>query len=434
MNQEALRIGHLTVQDLARIELVETDLPPGLTVVAGNNESGKSTLLSAIAALVHGKGELPPMPVREGAERASIKAQLVRPDGSSGPTVTLTQTARGTYRFELRTPDGDIIARPMDQLAELRGAAGPDPVAMAWQDDDDRIREAILGAIGVDTSELDANEKRLRSEREATGRDVRRLRGAIDTHGPHIEDAPEREVTVRELADRLRAAEESKRAAERAGDAVGRAIEGNNEARRRVAKLEADLVRARQQVAEAVDAERQAIEEFNRFEAAVIDPAPVRRDLDSVERVNRDVRHNESLRKLEGEHEAAQATYRSLTDQIERMATRRAEALRAAGLDVPGLDLSTGVPRLDGRPWAVASKGRRLKASIGVVAATKANLRVAWTQEGDCLDEANLAEVARLCREHDLQLLIERTGERDHGALILRDGTLAQAPATEARS
>ncbi len=425
MSDSSLRIGHLTVHDLARIELVETDLPPGMTVVGGNNESGKSTLLAAISTALHGKRELPLLPVRDGREKASIEVRLVAPDGSPGPTIRVSQTARGTYSLDLMDADGVPISRPMDRLAALRGAAGPDPVAMAWEGDAAKVRTAILEAVGVDTAEIDAREDALRSERTAVGRDVKRLAGALDTHGEAIVGVPEAPLRADDVTRRYEEAVATQRAAKDAESDARQETERLKETEERIKHLEAQLEDAREALAEGSKTERQAVARAKAALAAVIDPAPIRAELSALEEINAQVRHNADRVKLAASLQDAERVYARLSATIDGMTGERAQALRTAGLEVEGLDLSTGVPLLDGRPWAAASKGRRLKAAIGVLAATKATLRVAWTQSGDALDQANLQAVADLCREHDLQLIIERTGERDHGALILREGTLA---------
>ncbi len=439
------RLSRLIVHDYGVIKLVDTMLPAGMTIVAGNNESGKSTLISAIAAVANGKKALVEAPVRDGADRATIEAELTNSDGTPGPAIKISQTAGGTYEFQMWTASGEPISSPMKQLQALRGSAGPDPVAMAWESDPRKVRAAILEAIGVDTDALDTKEKGIRDARTSVGRTVKKLGGAITEHGRMIPEVPAEEVSGAEIRERYeteaslgRKKEQLHAAAEKATDAVARkddeitakgasvdeATEEIERLQQRVRDLQAEAVALTEERTALTDAAEAAWKIAK--DAPEPDLDPIRLELDGVEDVNQKVRQNAALRRMETELRSEETSYEGLTRQIEALQADRAKALKDAGLDIEGLDLSGGEPLIDGRAWTAASKGRRLRTCLQIVSATKANLRVAWTQEGDCLDDANLMLVAETCEETGLQLILERTGERDDGALMLECGEIKE--------
>jgi len=412
INTDPCRIARITVRNYGVIKLIDTPMGPGLNLIGGRNESGKSTLVRAIELIANGKRALLPDPVRHGAQKAEIEAVFTHIDGSPAHVVRVTQTAQGSYTLKIFLPSGEEVGQPARVLEILRGAAGPDPVQMAWETDPRKVRDHILRVVGANVEAIDQEERDLSDERRLVGRDVKRLRGAVEEMGRPNANAPKEEISVAALREAHEAACKNTNSARDAEKAL-------TDARAEVARLES-----------LIDAQRGVIRRATDIIDAGTpdDLAPVVEEtksaLDRVDEVNAAVRHNNTLAQKEAELLLAETRYNEMTEQIRAVEDRRAQALKDAGLNVEGLDLSTGEAQIDGCSWGAVSKGRRLRTAIQIRAAVRAPLQVAWTQEGDCLDDDNLSLVAKECEQYGLQLILERTGERDaeHGALILENG------------
>lgn len=469
-------IRHLTVESFGMVRLVETDLGDGLTLVAGKNGSGKSSLLAAVRTLINGRDGAPPVTVLRGADKATARAVL-----SDGSSIEVSETAGGTFTLRLRDEKGHLIPSPAAELKRLRGWSGLDPVAMAFEKDPKKVRDILLSALGVDTAAIDREEASLRETRRACGVEGKALAGALEK-APRHDDAPAAEERIVDLLAEVSAAEDQKRAnddarrriaaaeemaqvtrtaAEAALQAVA-AVESvaDPEADPDVAELERQLAEARAVCARNAEQRRRAAESLRRSEEAAVardravaaakaaseaaeaaravvvpadpDIPALRARVVGAEEANRKVRENAKRADLEAQLAASRENYRALSEQITAVAGKRAEALKAAGLNIAGLEVSENGVLLNGLPWVAGSTGERLRAAIEVRCASNPPLAVAWTERGDALDEDNLQFVRGLCEEKGLQLLMERTGTRDEGALVLVDGELAGARAEEA--
>ena len=165
-----------------------------------------------------------------------------------------------------------------------------------------------------------------------------------------------------------------------------------------------------------------------------VDTEAIADKMRDLEETNRKVRENVKRAEAQAEAAKAEARYAELDGQVSDVVAARKTALAGAGLDrVAGLEFVEDGVHLNGVPWPAASTGQRIAAAIALRCVSDPPLRVAWTQEGDKLDDAALAEVRRLCADADLQLLMERTGERDAGddqVLLIADGALVGAEAS----
>jgi energy-coupling factor transporter ATP-binding protein EcfA2 len=115
--------------------------------------------------------------------------------------------------------------------------------------------------------------------------------------------------------------------------------------------------------------------------------------------------------------------YAALTAAIQAAEAERAQAMAAASWPVPGLSLSEDGELLHGGvPYAQASHAERMRVSVSVAYALGAPLVV--VEEGSALDDDALAMLSELAEASDKQIVIERVGTRDPGAIIIEGGVL----------
>lgn len=460
MSTGSRRFVSLSVHDFGGIRLVETELNAGGNVINGRNGSGKSSLLAAIATLLHGKKGAPEVPVREGAERAEVVGVL-----DDGSRISVSQTAGGTFQLHLHDSVGHIVPSPLTVLERIRGAAGVDPVRLAWEDNPSDL---ILRALGIDVSGIDGEIKELAQQRLDAGREVRKLEPVVEQAEKALRDAGGRaveRVDVRELmdeyqkavaAERAISAHTSKLEARRDAEIAFEEIVKKQPARSRhkleqsIRELdtEEDILRQRlATIAKMREACRQEVSEVARWEmqrdhaeasvrriASDIEQsqivAPPKRPAEVVKQSIDNVGvHNErwaagqaldAHRAALGKARQAQA---NAEQALEAKRAKRRKLLVDSGLAIDGLEITAeGTVTYQGRPWMAASAGERLRVAIEVLFASKSQLRVAWTRDGDRLDDENLAAIIEACDARGLQLFIERTGIRDAGALVLENG------------
>lgn len=113
-----MQLDHLWLADFRNYEAVDVALAAGLTAVVGPNGHGKSNLLEAVgylATLSSFRGASPEAMVRDGAERAIVRAEGTR----DGRPVTLAAelVAKGRGRTRL---NGQPLRRARDILGTVR--------------------------------------------------------------------------------------------------------------------------------------------------------------------------------------------------------------------------------------------------------------------------------------------------------------------------
>jgi DNA repair exonuclease SbcCD ATPase subunit len=117
---------HLQVERFRALEAFETDLSPGLNVVFGPNEAGKSTLQAAIVALLFtdpGRNKKIESMRSWGAEALPVLTAAFTPNGESAEPFTLSKDFE-TRRAQLQRPGRDSLTDRGRIAQELEALTG----------------------------------------------------------------------------------------------------------------------------------------------------------------------------------------------------------------------------------------------------------------------------------------------------------------------
>jgi DNA repair exonuclease SbcCD ATPase subunit len=274
-----VRITSLHLRDLRRYRDTTIELAPGLTVVRGPNEAGKSTLQRAIELVLTRKAtssaaELDGLVPWDGGEsRPGISMAFTYEDEDGGIHEGSIEKAflgaKGTVRLAL---DGEIITDPAkaeEKLAELSGVPTEGFFASTasvrhhelagLQRDESALRDRLQASI----SGADRGTSRARKQLD---RALQVLRASGSKNPGRLKTA---EDAVADVAARLRAGEEGLARLERDRDALSIARERRSDTEKALSERRALLEKARQ--AERLTAERDAAREhYERFRTAVV--------------------------------------------------------------------------------------------------------------------------------------------------------------------
>jgi DNA repair exonuclease SbcCD ATPase subunit len=274
-----VRITRLALRDIRRHRDREIELAPGLTIVRGPNEAGKSTIQRAIELALTRKvtssaGDLDALVPWDGDADARTSVALTftweDEDGATqeGRVEKSFRGSRGTVRLEY---DGQVVtdpARADELLAELSGvpteaffrstASVRHHELAGLQRDEGALRDRLQASIsGADRGTSRAKKKLERALQELNAKGAKnpgRLKIAEDA--------------VTETATRLEAGEAALQRLERDRDALAGARERRADADRGLVERRSLLEKARQ--AERLLAEREvARERYERFRDAV---------------------------------------------------------------------------------------------------------------------------------------------------------------------
>jgi len=410
--QKPLRIIELIAENVKRLRAV-TIRPNGSTVlIGGQNAQGKSSLLDAIEMALGGAKTIPQEPVRHGARKARIVADL------GEIVVERTFTAKGT-ELVVRNKEGIPQASPQKLLDSLTAKVTFDPFAFSRMDAP-KQDELLKKMIGLDFSDLEAARAKVYEKRADVNREVKRLDALVDSTDWHA-DAPKQVVDVAALMEKIqlhRNAVGSRNTLKAVIDGDRAKLSFHDE---QIARLERELVELKTKRAElAADIETRDL-------ALPSEPEPidaVQEQVRTAEATNAKVRSNADKTRLERDLKARADEAEELTGAIESIDKEKAERLAAAKFPIAGLGFDDSGPTFNEVPLAQASQAERLRLSVAIGAALNPRAKIMLIREGSLLDEKSLALLSEFAEQSGAQCWIERvTGPGGApGHIIIEDG------------
>lgn len=404
-----MKIIELRASNVKRLRAVEITPDGTMQVIGGRNAQGKSSVLDAIwLALGGGKASKEtPLPIRDGETKASVRLDL------GDLIVTRSWTQKGTT-LKVENADGAAYSSPQAMLDGLVGQLSFDPLAFTRLSAREQ-REALLRLVElpVDVDALDTKRQLAYEDRTEIGRQGKALGDvpAID------EDLPKVEQSASEIITQIRAAQE-----------VARHNAEVEQRRQRAAEEIADI---EMRIAEWGRKLSDAKEGFRRVNAeweALVTPADASRleaELATVEDTNARIRANNAAKEKLAAKTKLRKQYEAATREIEDLDQQKADALAKATFPVDGLGFDEQGVTYNGVPLAQASSAEQIRVSLAMGMALNPKLKVLMIKDGSLLDADSMAAIREQVAERDYQLLIERVGNADKGAVVIEDGAVA---------
>lgn len=442
--REGIHVVGVDVESLHRLRLARVRLKPGeggLVRVTGKNRAGKTSLLTAIKEAFGGAGEVTAVPIHDGADAGFVRIEL-----DNGFTITrrITESNPKGY-LSVIAPDGGKHGQA--KLNEWLGPHSFDPLAF-FTLKPERQRE-ILFSIGKDPdlhSKIDA----LREERQTIydqrtphNSEKQRCERVKQPEGerPEPVDISAEMEELRRLQGIERQRGDLERGIRSASESIFAMTEAAAKAEGEIARLEAELEKAKAELATLDDRHERLVSEAEGLRAELAAIPDVVDDLQAVqERMSQADAVTKSLEpwteydRAQESLKAAAAEAKKLTEQLNEKKAEELRLLAAAEIPVPGLsfDPETAEPMLDGFPLALASGGERIRTSVAVALAVDPDLRICLVDEANDLDLDALEELERLGQEHAFQVFACRIGLESAGEIVIEDGEARTAETAEA--
>lgn len=409
------RIVALHTENVMRLRAVDMTPPPHLVVVAGDNDQGKSSLLTSIEMALQGADAIPSMPVRKGQQKAVVELDL------GELIVRRTVTAAGNTTLTVKAKkDGAVLKTPQDILSKLIGSRSFDPMEFLSLKPGPQA-EVLRKIAGLDFTIIESERTGLYSERTAVNR-LKDSAHAKVTANPPCPDAPE------EIQSAVSILQEQEKAA-----TINRE---NGATRERFNQAQKDFELADRAMGEALRRYEQAKERAAAANKRVIqlekeceglkdvDVSGFRAQLEALETSNKKVRQNQAHREALKQYKEAEAKSNALTRQIDALDSKRNDMVLNAKYPIAGLGFTdVGEVAFNGIPFAQASTSQQLKVSVSIAAALNPGLRVMLIRNGNDLGEKNMAALADMAREMNVQIWIERVSTAGEVAVVIEDGT-----------
>lgn len=420
----SVKITALEAENVKRIKAVAlTPSPTGLTLVGGNNNQGKTSVLDALAWALGGERFRPTAAQRDGAVApAHLKVTL-----SNG---VIVERKGKNASLTVTDPTG---RRSGQQLLN----AFIEPLALdlpRFMDASDKEKADILLriiGIGAELHTRDLEIKGLYDKRTFTGQLAAQKKHFAEEMISYPE-APDEPVSASELIrqqqDILARNGENQRKRRQAQELTRQRDEAMAEMHRLDERI-AELTAQRDEVSkkhtllftQAMDASKTAEQLQDESTAAL--EASIR----DVEETNRKVRAN--LEKARAKDEAAQYTsdYDKLTGQIEDKRAERMALLNGADLPLPGLSVEDGVLTYKGKHWRDMSGSDQLRVAAAIVRRLNPDCGFVLLDKLEQMDLTTLTEFSAWLEAEGLQAIATRVSTGSECQIIIEDGMVKDA-------
>lgn len=419
---ENIKINKLEIENVKRIKAVKIEPSrDGLTVVGGNNNQGKTSVLDSIAWALGGEKYRPSQAHRDGSAippsmHIVLSNGLVveRKGKNSSLKVTDPEGSKGGQ--QLLNEFVEQLALDLPRFMESSGK---------------EKAKTLLRIIGVgdQLTVLEKEEKELYNDRMYTGR-IADQKEKFAKEQPYYPDAPQELVSpsdlIRKQQDILARNGENQRKrayAEQYRRTVAFLRQEADEMRNQLARKEADLEEAEKNLQTALmSAEGLQDESTAELEASIAD----------IEEINRKVRANLDKDKAEDDAREYRRQYEALSEKIEETRKAKTALLESAELPLPELSVRDGELIYKGQQWDNMSGSDRLKVSTAIVRKLNPKCGFVLLDKLEQMDLQTLNEFGQWLEQEGLQAIATRVSTGEECSIIIEDGYVkaeeAQAP------
>ncbi len=413
----SVKIAALEAENVKRIKAVAlTPSPTGLTIVGGNNNQGKTSVLDALAWALGGEKFRPTAAVRDGA-LAPPHLKVILSNGvvveRRGKNSSLTVTDPTGQRSGQQLLNAFVEPLALD-LPRFMQASDKDKA------------DTLLNIIGVGDAltGLDREIKALYDRRTVIGQIGAQKRHAAEelTEYP---DAPSEPVSAIELIQQQQEILLHNADNQRQRMKLAQLEEQEKQLGRRVQELSQEL----EMVEHQLTAVQQDVQDATKNVAQLQDEstAELEQSIRNVEEINRQVSTNLAKSKAQDEAERYAQEYTALTEQIKAKRTARMDLLNGADLPLTGLGVEDGSLTYNGKHWQDMSGSDQLRVATAIVRRLNPDCGFVLLDKLEQMDLATLAEFGSWLQAEGLQAIATRVSTGGECQIIIEDGRVKDA-------
>lgn len=415
---EEIKINQLEIENVKRVRAVKIKpAPNGLTVIGGDNNQGKTSVLDAIAWALGGEKYRPSMEKREGST-IPPHLHIVLSNG-----IVVERKGKNSD-LKVTDPSGKKAGQQL--LNEFIEQLALD-LPKFMEADNRKKAQTLLNIIGVgeELAQMEKEEQDLFQERQILGRTADRKKKFAQEQ-PFYPEAPEDLVSVSELLRRQQ-------------DILARNGE-NQRKREQLAHLEEEWEKNREEM-EALEQRQEqlriSLETARKTAQDLQDESTeeLERDIAQIEEINRKVRANMDKEKAEEDARYYVRQYDQYTGKIEEIRKKKRDLLQAAKLPLPELSVSDGELVYKGQKWDNMSGSDRLKVSTAIVRELNPKCGFVLLDKLEQMDRKTLQEFGEWLEQEGLQAIATRVSTGDECSVIIEDGYVSgQHPEPEQKT
>lgn len=401
----SMKINKLEIENVKRIKAVKVEPKAnGLTVIGGNNNQGKTSVLDSIAWALGGERYKPSRATREG----SVIPPTLHIVMNNGLVV---ERKGKNSALKVTDPNGQKAGQQLlNEFVEQLALDLP-KFMEASSAEKAKILLQIIG-IGPQLTQLEQQEKELYQERLYIGRTADQ-KEKFAKEQPYYTEAPKDLISASELI------RQQQEILARNGE--------NQRKREQLHQLEQRYQRINEQMANLLAEQKQVENDLEIARKSALDlhdesTEELEQNISNIEEINRKVRANLDKEKAEDDAKTYRDQYNSLTKDLEDVRDKKAELLNAAELPLPELSVKEGELIYKGQKWDNMSGSDRLKVSTAIVRKLNPNCGFVLLDKLEQMDMKSLQEFGEWLEAEGLQAIATRVSTGDECSILISDG------------
>lgn len=405
-------INRLEIENVKRIKAVKIEpSATGLTIVGGNNNQGKTSVLDAIAWALGGNKYKPSQAQREGSQ-VPPTLKIVMSNG------LIVERKGKNASLKVIDPNGQKGGQQLlDSFVEELAINLPKFMESTPKEKADTLLQII--GVGNRLAELELKENELYNNRHAIGV-IADQKEKFAKEQEYYPDAPKELVSISELIQQQQAilAKNGENARKR---------QNVDTIQMQYSNAEANVSRLQEELAKAIDERDKfkqdlAIAQKDAMELHDESTAEIEANIQQIDDINRKVRANLDKEKAEEDAKEIRQQYNALSVEIEDVRKQKRDLLTNADLPLEGLSVDDGELLYLGQRWDNMSGSQQLQVATAIVRKLKPECGFVLIDKLEQMDQVTLQEFGEWLKREGLQAIATRVSTGDECSIIIEDG------------
>lgn len=407
-----VKINKLEIENVKRVKAVTIEpTSNGLTILGGNNNQGKTSVLDAIAWALGGNKYKPSKPARDG----SMNPPTLRLELSNG---LIVERKGKNSDLKVTDPSGQKAGQQLlDSFVEELALNLPKFIESSSKDKANTLLQII--GVGEKLWELDRKEEQLYNERRTIGQ-IADQKKKYAAEQPQYPEAPNELVSIADLIH------EQQEILARNGENAKKRQNRENIVNS-LHLSEARLKQLKEQLAQEEATHESLMSDYieaNKTIEDIVDESTeeIESSIANIEEINRKVRANLDKEKAEEDAKQYSSQYDNLTKQIQDVRDERTSLLNSADLPLPGLSVEDGELVFEGQKWDNMSGSQQLRVATAIVRKLKPECGFVLLDKLEQMDIPTLNEFGKWLESEGLQAIATRVSSGEECQIIIEDG------------
>lgn len=416
---EQIRINKLEIENVKRVKAVK--LKPsdtGLTIIGGNNNQGKTSVLDAITWALGGNKYRPSNAKNE----SSVIPPIIKLTMSNGLVV---ERKGKNSDLKVIDPRGEKAGQQLlDSFVEELALNLPKFMNQSSKEKANTLLQII--GVGDKLAELEQEEKEAYNQRHAIGQ-IADQKEKYAKEQVYYTDAPQQLVSASDLIKRQQEilAKNGQNQIHRNNlkELEASQVLDKEKYEQITAKIE-ELTREKEGLGSLINSRAENIELAKKTVEELQDEstAELEASIENIEQLNEKVRANLSKEKAEEDAQGYRDQYSKLSTIINDIRKKKTDLLNSANLPLEGLMVDDEELLYKGYKWDSMSGAEQLKVATAIVRKLNPDCGFVLMDKLEQMDLDTLKEFGQWLEQEGLQVIATRVSKGDECSIIIEDG------------